>query len=267
MSSESLIFRKNRWIGARSAVRVIAILCLAWGSLASAERINVAVANNFADTLRVLAEVFAAGTGHEVVISPGSTGKHYAQIRSGAPYDLFLAADVRRPRLLEQEGLAIPGSRFTYAIGQLVLWSAKTGLIDPGGQVLDQDDFRYLAIANPRLAPYGLAARETLENLGRWDALQSRLVRGENVSQTFQFVHSGNADLGFVALSQVINWTDERNAGSKWLVPPALYTPIEQQVVLIKDSDAGRAFMDFLRQNKAREIILNHGYRFSDHVE
>jgi molybdate transport system substrate-binding protein len=192
------------------------------------------------------------------VLIPGSTGKHYAQIRNGAPFDAFFAADADRPMRLEQEVRIVPGSRFTYAIGQLVLWSPDAGLVDPGGAVLQSDRFRHLAIANPDLAPYGAAARSVLQALGLWDALAPKLVRGENIGQTFQFVISGNAELGFVARSQ-LEAPGRAPAGSSWPPPRDLYPPIEQQAVLLRDSPASRAFLAFMRA-RARAIVRAYGY-------
>jgi molybdate transport system substrate-binding protein len=226
---------------------------------ATAAEIRVAVASNFTSAISVIAGGFEEDTGHKVLLAFGSTGKHYAQIRNGAPFDAFFAADVRRPKLLEQEGLAVPGSRFTYAVGKLVLWSPDTAYVDAQGNVLEQSEFRHMAIANPKLAPYGLAAREVLQSRGLWDEMNSRLVRGENIGQAFQFVASGNAELGFVALSQLKRPGYEIK-GSHWDVPAELYTPIEQQAVLLKDTDAARAFMSFVRSDEAIRIIRDHGY-------
>jgi molybdate transport system substrate-binding protein len=238
----------------------IAIGCwLAWtGSpVARADEVHVAVATNFASTARALADSFSADTGHRVVVSDGSTGKLYAQIVNGAPFEVFLAADVERPRRLEAEGHAVAGSRFTYALGRLVLWSPDAARVT-GEDVLAREDFRHLAIANPELAPYGAAARALLERTGLWDRLQRRIVRGEDIGQTFQFVATGNAELGFVALSQ----TQGRN-GSQWIVPPDRYEPIEQQAVWIersRDDEAARAFLTFLRSEIARKRIEHAGY-------
>jgi len=225
----------------------------------AADEVRVAVAANFADTLKALAAAYEAETSHTVVAILGSTGKHYAQIRNGAPFDVFLAADAERPKRLEEERLAVPGSRFTYALGRLVLWSPRKGFVDSKGDVLRTGRFRRLAIANPKLAPYGVAARQTLEALGLWTTLEARLVRGEDIGQAFQFVASGNAELGFVARSQIQN-AQGRIAGSCWDVPPALHKPIEQQAVLLKNTPAARAFLAFLRGPRARAIIERRGY-------
>jgi molybdate transport system substrate-binding protein len=190
----------------------------------------------------------------------GSTGKHYAQIRNGAPFDAFFAADRRRPELLEEEGVALPGTRFTYALGKIVLWSPERGVVDPEARVLERGEFRHLAIANPKLAPYGKAAEEVLQARGVWARLRGRLVRGENVGQAFQFVKSGNAELGFVAYSQ-LKRANQPIEGSLWNVPRALYTPIEQQAVLLKDSVAARGFLSFVRSDEALTIIGDYGYQ------
>jgi len=226
---------------------------------ASAGEIKIAVASNFADTMTALVSSFETATSHTVIPVFGSTGKHYAQIVNGAPFAIFLAADVRRPELLEEKGLALPGSRFTYAVGRLVLWSRMEDFVDPEGVILTKDRFRHLAIANPKLAPYGEAAHEVLMALGLQKKLDQYLVSGENISQTFQFVQTGNAELGFVALSQVIR-PGEKERGSSWLVPPNLHHPIEQQAVLLVDSKPARAFLEFLTGSTAQEIIRHHGY-------
>lgn len=226
---------------------------------AMADEVLIAVASNFTGAIKALAARFEQETGHDVVLSFGSTGKHYAQIRHGAPYHAFFAADMERPRLLEAEGRIVPGSRYTYAVGRLVLWSPQTDRVDPQGEVLATGDFERLAIANPRLAPYGAAAQQVLEARGLWDTLQPRLVRGENIGQTYQYVQSGAAELGFVAYAQ-IRTPDTGPAGSTWIVPEALYAPIEQQAVLLKDTTAARAFMDYVRSEDTAGIIEGYGY-------
>lgn len=225
----------------------------------AADQIRVAVASNFRQAMAAAAERFEQESGHQVVLIPGSTGKHYAQIRHGAPYDAFFAADEDTPQRLEEERRIVPGSRITYAIGRLVLWSADPALVDPAGDVLMSGAFRHLAIANPDLAPYGAAARSLLQALGLWEALTVKLVRGQDIGQAFQFVISGNAELGFVALSQLVTPGSEFS-GSSWQPPQTLYPPIEQQAVLLKDSPAGRAFMTFMQGDEARAIIRAYGY-------
>lgn len=224
-----------------------------------AGQIRAAVASNFAGAAKVLAERFEEVTGHKVILAFGSTGKHYAQIKNGAPFEVFFAADVARPELLEEEGAAVPGSRFTYAVGRLVLWSPREGYIDRDGAVLERGDFEYLAIANPKLAPYGEAARGVLRARGIWEKLSGRIVRGENISQTLQFVQTGNAELGFVALSQVLE-PGRPPQGSYWEIPQTLYHPIEQQAVLLKDTQTARAFLKFVKGDEARSIIQSYGY-------
>jgi len=227
----------------------------------AAEEIQIAVASNFSRVAEILASRFEETTGHRVVWIPGSTGKHDAQIRNGAPFDIFLAGDTLHPKMIEDSGLGVQGSRFTYALGGLVLWSPRENYVDGKGSVLETGDFRHLGMANPDLAPYGLAAREALASLGLWDELQDRTVRGENVGQAFQFVASGNAELGFVALSQIMEPGNRMRSGSYWLVPQEIYTPIEQQAVLLKDKPAARQFMEFIKGDKARIIIQQYGYK------
>lgn len=224
-----------------------------------AEEIRVAVASNFTDTIRLVAKRFEAKTNHKINLIFGSTGKHYAQIKNGAPFEAFFAADARRPELLEQDGLIIPGSRFTYAVGKVILWSPEANFVDTSGNILKHGNFRHLSIANPKLAPYGRAAQQVLEKLGVWNDLQRRMVRGENIGQAFQFVNSGNARLGFVAFSQIKS-PDKSIKGSFWQVPESFYDPIEQQAVLLKNNNTARAFMDFVKQDEALEIIHGFGY-------
>lgn len=224
--------------------------------------VRVAVAANFAGTLDRLAEAFEASGGAAVAASPGSTGKLYGQIKEGAPFDLFLSADAERPRRLEEEGVAVDGSRFTYVLGRLVLWSPRPGVVDPEGKVLAAGGFGHLAIANPKTAPYGAAAEQVLRGLGLWEKLAPRLVRGEDVGQTHQFVASGNAELGFLALSQVKADCDS-GAASCWLPPPSSYPPLEQQAVLLvagRDNPAAAAFLAFLRGEAARPLLTAAGY-------
>jgi len=226
---------------------------------AQADEIRVAVASNFSDPMKEIATRFEAETGHHVVLAFGSTSQLYAQIKNGAPFAAFFAADVMHPERLEEKGIARHGSRFTYAVGRLVLWSPKPDEVDPEGRVLNTGAFRHIAIANPRLAPYGHAAEQVLRARGVWDGLQGRIVRGENIGQTFQFVKSGNAELGFVAYAQV-KPPNGAIEGSIWEPPRSLYSPIEQQAVLIKEDAATRAFMDFVKSDEARVIIQNYGY-------
>lgn len=248
----------------RTLLLISLVLVLAGGAGAlRADEIRVAVASNFSDAIQAIAEVFEEETGHRVILVFGSTGKHYAQIRNGAPFAAFFAADARRPELLEVEGVARPGSRFTYAVGKVVLWSPNPDLIDSRASVLVDGGFRYLAIANPKLAPYGKAAEQIMCTKGVWDGLQNRIVRGENIGQAFQFVKSGNAELGFVALSQIMK-PGRAIAGSFWRPPQALYTPIEQQAVLLEENPAARQFLAFMQTRAAVKIIESHGYDVPD---
>jgi molybdate transport system substrate-binding protein len=237
----------------------LALALLLSASAARAETALIAVAANFAKSTERLVEGFAAESGHEIKLSTGSTGTLAAQIRNGAPYVAFLAADEERPAQLEVDGLAVAGTRFTYAVGKLALWGPdpRWVMADPATSLVDPE-LKHLAIANPDVAPYGRAARETLTALGVWDRIQPKLVRGEDIAQTYQFVASGNAELGFVALSQVLD-----RSGSRWEVPQDLYRPIRQQAVLLKAGEgnaAARAFLDYLRSEPAREIIRSLGY-------
>jgi len=238
-------------------------LSLLISSSAMADEIRVAVASNFTEALKDIARRFEAQTGHRVTLIQGATGRHYAQIKNGAPFDIFFAADVRRPQLLDEQKVALPGSRFTYAIGRVILWSPEPGYVDAEGLVLERGKFRYLAIANPKLAPYGRAAREVLQSYGLWDRYADRMVRGENIGQAFHFVRSGNAELGFVAYSQVKR-PGQPVAGSLWIVPQERYAPIEQQAVLLRDTDAARSFLSFVKREASREIIRGFGYDISD---
>lgn len=231
---------------------------------ATAGDVRVAVAANFASPMKAIAAAFEKSTGHKAVLSFGSTGKFYAQIKSGAPFDVFLAADVTTPARLEQEGDGVRGSRFTYAVGKLVLWSAKVNFVDGQGEILKKGSFEHIALASPKLAPYGAAAIETLEKLGLGETLRSKFVQGENIAQTYQFVATGNADLGFVALSQV--YLDGKlKAGSGWIVPANLHAPIRQDAVILSgagNDPAARSLVEFLKGEKARAIIKSHGYEY-----
>ncbi len=230
-----------------------------------AEELRVAVASNFYSTIKVIAEQFelkttnSSGQQHKVILIPGSSGKHYAQIINGAPFDIFFSADTERARLLEQSERTESGTRFTYALGKLILWSPMDNYVDLKGEVLKSKDFRYLAIANPKLAPYGKAAEEVLKSLNIWTVLGGRIVRGENIAQTFQFVSSGNAKLGFVAHSQIKS-SDLSISGSFWEVPQSIYRPIEQQAVLLRDSSLAREFLSFVKSDESLSIIYESGY-------
>lgn len=250
----------------RPAAQVVAHLLVGLLFLAAAgcgpgrtgEEVHVAVAENFALTFREIAREFEAATGHRVVVTTGSTGGLYAQIAAGAPFELFLSADEERPRRLIEEGLAVPESRFTYARGRLALWSPGREIAD-GPALLAGGDFAHLAMANPATAPYGLAARQTLETLGVWPALESKVALGADVGQAYQFVITGNADLGFVARSQL----DTESEGAAWLVPATLHAPIEQQAVLMVPAagdEAATELLAWLRGPEARRVLERFGY-------
>ncbi|MES2831631.1 MAG: molybdate ABC transporter substrate-binding protein [Pseudomonadota bacterium] len=229
---------------------------------AQADELSIAVAANFAAPMQKLAVQFEKATGHKALISIGATGKFYAQIKNGAPFEVLLAADSETPAKLEAEGAAVAGSRFTYAIGKLALWSAKAGFVDEQGAVLKQGAFTHLSIASPKVAPYGAAAVETLTALGLLNALQPKFVQGENIAQTFQFVATGNAELGFVAMSQVFE-DDRLKSGSVWIVPSDLYRPIRQDAVVLekgRNNAAVADFMRFLKSEPARQLIRRYGY-------
>lgn len=223
----------------------------------------VAVAANFAEAVEELAPIFEARTGHTLKATTGSTGKLYAQIVAGAPFQILLSADAATPERLEAEGMAVAGTRFTYAFGRLTLWSSDPArIMDDGKAALTAADLRHLAIANPDLAPYGMAARETLQSLGLWEEMQSKIVMGQNIGQTHSLVATGNAQLGFVALSAVMSPRAEAG-GSQWKVPQALYSPIRQDAILLNpgaENEAARAFLAFLSSPEARVIIARYGY-------
>lgn len=233
-------------------------LCLLAGGVAAAE-IRVAVATNFAPTLQRLAEAFTAATGHRLQISSASTGKHYAQIRNGAAFDIFLAADAERPARLEREGLGVAGSQFAYAEGRLALWAPAAAAIDDPAAYLAMGGFRHLAIAHPRLAPYGRAAQQVLQHWGLWEALQAKLVRGENVGQAFQFVATGNAQAGLVALSQVLARAQGAR-GSYRVIPARLHAPIAQHALLLRAGPPAEAFLRYLKGAPAVAEIRRDGY-------
>jgi molybdate transport system substrate-binding protein len=231
-------------------------------SAAQSDEVQVAVAANFTAPMQQIATLFEKDTGHKALLAFGSTGKFYAQIANGAPFEVLLAADDETPARLEKEGLGVAGSHFTYAIGKLVLWSASPDLVDAGGAVLKTGNFKHLALANPKTAPYGAAAMEAMGKLGVLPALQPLFVQGENITQTQQFVVTGNAELGFVALSQVFK-DGKLGSGSMWMVPANLYQPILQDAVLLakgRDKPAPVALMAFLKGEKARAIIKSYGY-------
>lgn len=229
---------------------------------AHADEVQVAVAANFSAPMKVIAAQFERDTGHKVQASYGATGKFYAQIQNGAPFEILLAADDETPAKLEKEGAAVAGTRFTYAIGKLVLWSAQPGLVDAKGEVLARGNFAHLALANPKLAPYGAAAVEVLNKLKLHDALAPKFVQGENIAQTHQFVVSGAASLGFVAMSQVFEG-GKLKSGSAWLIPGTMHAPIRQDALMLargKGKLAAEAFIAFLKSGKAQAVIRSYGY-------
>jgi len=237
------------------------LLCLA--APAFAADVQVAVAANFTAPMKVIAADFEKDTGHKPVLSFGATGKFYAQITHGAPFEVFLSADDETPKKLEQDGAAVKGSRFTYATGRLALWSAQAGLVDSQGEVLKKGGFSKLAIAAPKLAPYGAAAVETMNKLGLSATLEPKLVTGESIGQAFSFVSTGNAELGFVALSQIYEG-GKLKSGSAWIVPDTLHSPLRQDAVLLtpaRDSAAAIALMAFLKTDKAKAVIRSFGYQ------
>jgi molybdate transport system substrate-binding protein len=229
---------------------------------ATAGEVNVAVAANFTAPMQKIAAAFEQATGHHAVIAYGAVGKFFAQIQTGAPFEVLVSADQATPEKLEQAGLALPASRYTYAVGRLVLWSPQPGLVDAQGAVLAAGKFTHLAIANPKIAVYGTAAVEVMKRMGVYAAVEPKLVTGETIAQTYQFVSTGNAELGFIALSQ-IHEPGKTAPGSAWMVPDTLYPPIRQDVVLLKrgaDNPAAKALLDYLKSEPARVIIAAYGY-------
>jgi molybdate transport system substrate-binding protein len=248
----------------RLSLSALAVALAASAAGARAAEVSVAVAANFAGPLARIAQAFEAHSGHRLRTSPGATGKFYSQITSGAaPFHVLLSADDETPRRLVAEGHAVAGTPFTYAVGQLVLWSRQPGLVDAEGRVLAGDAFRRLAIANPRTAPYGAAAMDVLRARGLEQKLAPRLVTAESIAQAHQFAFTGNAELAFVALSQ-LSIPGRSAGGSRWLVPQALYGELRQDAVLLKpgaDQPAARAFLQFLRGPEARALMAQYGYR------
>jgi len=243
-------------------LKTLGILLYVFLSVAQAEIVNVAVASNFILPAQQIANRYEQESGHQIKISSGSTGKFFAQIQHGAPFQIFLSADTETPAKLIKEGFAVAQSQKTYAVGKLVLWSANPNLITDGAAVLTNKRLNKMAIANPDLAPYGRAAIETLKQLDQYQQLKSKIVWGENIAQAHQFVLSGNAELGFVSASQVIH-NGKVTQGSAWLVPDSLYSPILQDAVLLnkgKNSTAAQGFLDYLSTEQAREMIQQFGY-------
>ena len=230
---------------------------------AMADEVKVAVAANFTAPMQALAPAFEQATGHRLVASFGATGQFYAQIQNGAPFEVFLSADDSTPAKLEREGATVPGSRFTYAIGSLVLWSADANYLDGTDAALKAGQFKHLSIANPKAAPYGLAATQVLAKLGLSEAVKGKLVEGQNITQAHQFVATGNAELGFVALSQVYQ-AGTLSSGSAWIVPAAMYEPIKQDAVILKpgaNNPAAAALVEYLKGPEAAKVIESFGYK------
>jgi molybdate transport system substrate-binding protein len=239
------------------------VFCGLMSSPVWAGEVSVAVASNFAGPMERLVPLFQKESGHTVKVSTGASGKLYAQIRGGATFDVFLSADEEMPKQLMQDGFAVGGSRFVYVTGRLVLWSAQPDLVDEKASVLNKGNFKMLAIANPRFSPYGVAAKETLAKLTMWNSIQEKLTKGENVTQTQQLVTTEKADLAFIALSQVMRDGKVVEGGSWWLVPPEMHQPIRQSAVLLshaKDPVAAKAFLAFLKNEKARAVMRGFGY-------
>lgn len=246
------------------SVRASVLIAALFTGAAHAETISVAVASNFTAPMQKIAAQFEKDTGHKAELSFGATGKFYAQISNGAPFGILLAADDKTPAKIAQEGKGDAASRFTYSIGKLVLWSKQDGYVDANGEVLKTGKFQHVAIANPKLAPYGLAAEQTLTKLNLLDAIKPKFVQGENIGQTYQFAATGNAELGFVALSQVME-DGKIKSGSAWVVPAEMHEPIRQDAIVLnnaKDNVAAKALMDYLKGDKARAIITAYGYAF-----
>ncbi len=244
----------------KSLVGLVAALTM---NAAFADEVQVAVAANFTAPIQAIARHFEQDTGHKLVVAFGATGQIYTQIKNGAPFEVFLSADDSTPARLEQEGETVKGSRFTYATGTLALWSAKEGFVDGNGEVLKGNTFQHLSIANPKTAPYGLAATQVLARLGLTEATQARLVEGQSITQAYQFVSTGNAELGFVALSQIYK-DGKVSSGSAWVVPAQLHDPIRQDAVILnkgKDNAAARALMDYLKGPEAAAVIKSFGYQ------
>ena len=247
---------------ARSYLACSLLLALGIPAIAEADEVQVAVAANFLAPLQEIAKSFEKETGHQTLITSGATGQLFTQIQHGAPFEVMISADAKTPKKLVKNELALADSQFTYARGKLVLWSVDPAVVDASGAVLKSDKFKHLAIANPKTAPYGTAAMETLDKLGLTASLKSKLVEGENISQAKQFVDTGNAEVGFVALSQIYK-NGKITKGSAWVVPLDLYAPIYQDAVLLKkgeDNPAATALLNYLKDNKAKAIMTTYGY-------
>ncbi|KPG96438.1 molybdate ABC transporter substrate-binding protein [Pseudomonas sp. MYb2] len=242
---------------------LVSLLAVFAASAAQADEVQVAVAANFTAPIQAIAADFEKDTGHKLVAAYGATGQFYTQIKNGAPFEVFLSADDTTPEKLEKEGDTVKGSRFTYAIGTLALWSAKEGYVDSKGEVLKKNEYQHLSIANPKAAPYGLAATQVLEKLKLTEATKTKIVEGQNITQAYQFVSTGNAELGFVALSQIFK-DGKVTSGSAWIVPASMHDPIKQDAVILnkgKDNAAAKALVEYLKGPKAAAVIKSYGYQ------
>ncbi len=250
-----MIYRISRLV---AAVLASTVMCNAM-----ADEVQVAVAANFTAPIQAIAADFEKDTGHKLVAAYGATGQFYTQIKNGAPFEVFLSADDTTPEKLEKEGNTVKGSRFTYAIGTLALWSAQEGYVDSKGEVLKKNEYQHLSIANPKAAPYGLAATQVLEKLKLTDVTKAKIVEGQNITQAYQFVSTGNAELGFVALSQIFK-DGKVTSGSAWIVPASMHDPIKQDAVILnkgKDNAAAEALVEYLKGPKAAAVIKSYGYQ------
>lgn len=260
--SEAILFRTPM---SRSKIFLTGLIFLALIGSTWAGEVRVAVAANFEPPMKPLVELFEKETGHKAILLAGATARLYAQIHSGAPFDVLLAADTDTPALLERENAAVPGTRFTYARGRLILWSADAKMIDAQGKVLKIGDFENLAIAAPKLAPYGVAAIETINYLGLMKKLRGKLVTTENVGQTYSDLASEKADLGFVALSHMVYEDGKLSEGSGWIVPQRMHRPLLQDAVMLvraKNNPAARALLAFLKTDQAKNVMRSFGYEF-----
>ena len=247
----------------RGHIYIFLLLCGLVSLPLQASEVSVAVSSDFAAPMERLVPLFQKESGHTIKVTLGASGKLNQQIRGKVPFDVFLSADEELPRLLIQDGLAVTGSRFVYATGSLVLWSAQPGLVDEKASVLNKGNFNMLAIANPRFSPYGVAAKETLTKLTMWNSIQGKLTKGENVTETRQLVVTEKADMAFIALSQLMRGGKMSEGGSWWLVPSEMHKPISQNAVLLtgaKDPAAAKAFLAFLKSEKARVVLRGFGY-------
>jgi molybdate transport system substrate-binding protein len=265
LSCQSIYQELKMQISKRGHVTTFLLLCGLMTSPVYAGEVNVAVASNFAAPMERLVPLFQKESGHTVIVTPGASGKLYAQIKkSGSSFDVFLAADEELPKRLMQEGFAVGGTRFVYATGRLVLWSAQAGFVDDKGLVLNRGNFNLLAIPNPVNSPYGVAAKETLTKLTMWNAMQRKLDKGDDVIETYRFAATERTELALVPLSQVMR-DGKAGSGSWWLVPPEMHNPIRQSAVLLsgaKDSVAAKAFLAFLKSEKAVKVMRGFGYEF-----